>query len=278
MNLTDPTVASAARAERAARKLALGPGVDMHRVDDLTIPGADGQPLKLRALVPTPQPLGVLVYLHGGGWVFGDIDGSDRLGRELASRSGRTVVAVDYAKAPERPFPAAVDDAWAGFGWAVEHCGSLAAPDTSIAVVGDSAGGNLGLVTALRARDAGISVDRLVLVYPVVDTTSGTFEDGGSMDHFLDAYLPDHADRSDWRAAPILADRFAGLPPVRMLAAERDPLNAQGLEIAERMRSEGVTVVASSYPGTRHGFLSLFREDPQADQAVQDIADFLTAR
>lgn len=277
----------ARRAENAAGKAALGPGPAMARMRTLTIPTPDNASVRARLLVPTDEPGGVVVYLHGGGWVLGSIDTFDRLGRELARRSGWAVLMVDYAKAPERRFPDAVGDAWAALRWACERAETelidLLAPlprGWRIVVAGDSAGGNLAAVAALRARDAGVRLDGQVLIYPVTDcdldraSYRADPEASARMDEFWSLYCRDEQ-RSDPEAAPLRAATLAGLPPTLVINAEHDALNDEVDAYASRLVEEGVRVTRHTIAGQPHGCLSHWGTQPAASDALDVIAEWL---
>ena len=166
MHERTPADARAYRAELAALN---GPAPSMARSEDHTIERSDGS-FQVRVLVPVEPPAGVVVYYHGGGWVVGSIDESETLGRKLAERTSCAVVLVDYRLAPEHPYPVAVDDSYAALEWTAEHMQEIAGREVPLFVAGDSAGGNLSAVMALRARDRnGPQIAMQVLIYPVTD-------------------------------------------------------------------------------------------------------------
>lgn len=277
----------ARRAENAAGKAALGPGPDMARTRTLMIPTPDNGSLRARLLVPTDAPRGVLVYFHGGGWVLGSIDTFDRLGRELARRCGWAVLMVDYPKAPERRFPLAVEGAWAALAWArrrveaeVVDLLTPLVPGWRLVVAGDSAGGNLAAVVALRARDADLRLDGQVLVYPVTDSDLARAsyvadpEARTRMDEFWALYCRDEQ-RVHPEAAPLRADTLAGLAPALVLNAEHDALNDEVAAYAARLGEEGVQVARHTIAGLPHGCLSHWGTEPAAAGALDVIAEWL---
>jgi len=227
----------------------VGPGPEVAEVRDLAIPGPAGD-IGARAYEPTAAPPGTIVYYHGGGWVFGGLDDFDAICRTLAVESGCRVVSVDYRVAPEHRFPAAADDAYAALVWVSENL----ADSRPVVVAGDSAGGNLSAVVALRARDAGgPGIALQALVYPVCDHdyTTGSYEqyaDAGlllgrqEMAWFWDHYAPDEADWSNPYACPLRASSHAGLPPAYLVIAEYDPLRDEGLAYAAKLEAAGVPV------------------------------------
>jgi acetyl esterase len=258
-------------------------------VRPVTADGPHG-PIPLRvyrpAGVPDSTPLPAYVSFHGGGWVIGDLDTHDVLGRQLTAESGASVVSVEYRLAPEHKFPAAIDDAWAATRWVVAHAGELGLDGRRLAVGGDSAGGNLAAVVSLLARDAGgPSIALQVLIYPVTDVADETgsyreFADGylltrDSMRWFIAHYLdtPDRA--ADWRASPLRAPSLAGLPPALVVTAGFDPLRDEGEAYARRLRDAGVRVDSVGYGGMIHGFVPMGRLIDTAAHAVTLIAGSL---
>ena len=284
---SDDEIATA-RAENVARKAALGPGPDLAETHPFTIPRADAPPVEVRFLVPIPNPIGLLIYFHGGGWVMGSIDTFDRLGRTLAERSGFAVLMVDYAKAPEYPYPAAVEDAWAALVWAIDNADAeLAALDMTLVpgwplvVGGDSAGGNLATVAARRARDAGLHhVSGQLLIYPVTDSDpdrAAYLADPDGRAHLLqlwELYCPPER-RHEPDAAPLRAASLADLPPTLLVNAEHDLLNAEADDYAERLESAGVPVERHLMRDLPHGALSYWGTEPEADRALDVMADWL---
>ncbi|MDI3489076.1 MAG: acetyl esterase [Thauera sp.] len=245
----------------------------------------DGSALLARLYRPlSSQPrdvLPLLIFLHGGGWCVGDVTSYDVLCRELANLSGCAVLSVDYRLAPEHPFPAALDDAAFAFRWAVEQADLLGIDPERIALGGDSAGGNLSIVTALGLRGAAIAPRFLLLVYPCTEIVSarpsrqryaeGYFLDTGTLQWFFERYLPAR-NSEDWRASPMRAESLQGLPPVLMVTAEFDPLVDDCLAFAARLRDEGVDTEYLQVDGVVHGFLTLGKQFPQAAQAIYAAA------
>jgi acetyl esterase len=236
-----------------------------------------------------PAPRGVIVYYHGGGWVIGGLADFDKLGRLLAHRTGCAVLLVDYRLAPEYRFPTAVDDAWAALRWADEHRAELTGAgrppsEAPLIVAGDSAGGNLSAIMALRARAAGGPTIALqVLVYPVTDCDleSTSYRDPAnqlmlsreSMVWFWDHYAPDPEARLHPDASPLRSENFAGLPPAVILTAEHDVLRDEGELYATRLVKAGVPVRHQRFAGQMHGFFTMVDALPGAAAAL----DYVTA-
>lgn len=261
----------------------VGPGPMMARVSETRIPVADGSTIALRLLVPAPEPPAVIVFFHGGGWVIGDIDTYDAVGRSLAAASGCAVVLVDYRKAPEHPFPAAVADAWAALTWVDDRLAALLGSRVPLIVAGDSAGGNLAALVALRARDeAGPSIAQQVLIYPVTDSDldNDSYRDASnqlllrreSMSWFWDHYLPDQAARTDASVSPLRAESLTGLPPTILITAEHDVLRDEGEAYAARLEAAGVRVTSRRFTGQLHGFFTLINVLPGSADAITYVA------
>lgn len=207
-----------------------------------------------------------LLFLHGGGWVVGNLDSHDRLCRSLSSLAGVAVIAVDYRLSPENPFPAGLDDAAEALRWIAANAEKLAIREDMLAVGGDSAGGNLAAVLAIMSRDG--LVPPLVfqaLIYPAVDLTARSLSyrsigDGvpltsATMRWFIENYVPNETDRTDWRASPLLAPSLAGLAPALIVTMGYDPLRDEGRDYAARLEAEGVPVMALHMSDLAHGTL-----------------------
>jgi acetyl esterase len=270
-----------ARALGAANRGAYGPGPDMARVEDLSVDTDTGS-FPIRVLRPHGDVAGVIVYYHGGGWVLGEIDGFEAVGRALADRAKCTVVLVDYRMAPEYRFPTAVDDSYAALEWAAASMDSLAGAQVPLIVAGDSAGGNLSAVMALRSRDrGGPRLALQVLIYPVVDADLETesYLDAANqlmltrngMIWFWDHYVPDAQTRSHPDASPIRADDLSGLAPAIVLTAEHDVLRDEGEAYARRLSEAGVPVRFQRVSGQMHGFFPMLGILPGSAAAVEYI-------
>lgn len=274
--------------ELAANRPMPGAGPELRRVEDLTI-ALDHGTMPARLYVPDEEPCGLLVYLHGGGWVLGNIAGYDPTLRHFAQRARCAVLSLEYRLAPEHPFPAATEDGYAGVCWAAAHLADLGlAPTLPIAVGGDSAGGNLAAVCALIARDDRASVIAAqLLIYPVVDAdlTTASYSEheetlplsGQAMRWFWDQYIADPAGRNHPHASPLQAESLVALPPAVVALAGYDPLLDEGKAYASRLREAGVPVTELHYPGLTHGFFQFSEMLPVASKALDEIADAFRA-
>jgi acetyl esterase len=218
--------------------------------------------------VPIDVPRAAIVYLHGGGWVLGSIAEFDTLGRILAARTECAVVLVEYRLAPEHPYPAAVEDAWAALRWTDDHLEEIAGRQVPVLVAGDSSGGNLAAVLAQRAAATGQPVlAGQELVYPVTDADLDTasYTDPAnqlmvsreSMTWFWNHYVPDPGRRTEPGVAPLRAPEFAGLPPAVVITAEHDVTRDEGEAYVERLRAAGVPVEHQRFAGQLHGFFTM---------------------
>jgi len=248
---------------------------------EVPIARADGSALLARFYRPLGSHAGerlpLLIFMHGGGWCVGDVPSYDVLCRELANASGCAVLSVEYRLAPEHPFPAAPDDARLAFHWAIDNADLLDVDPKRIALGGDSAGGNLAIVTALALRGAEHEPAFLLLIYPSTEIRStrpsrdryaeGFFLDRGTLEWFFERYLPG-GDTEDWRVSPMRAASLAGLPPMLVIGAEFDPLVDDCAAFAARVREEGGVVEYRMFEGVVHGFFTLGKLFPEARAAV----------
>jgi acetyl esterase len=258
------------------------PRAALRRVEDIELPAADGTPLQARLYCEAQGPLPVMLYLHGGGFVIGSLETHDSLCRQLALRSGAAVLALDYRLAPEHRFPTAVDDAWAALRWLHANAAALGLDGSRLAVGGDSAGGTLAAVCALRSRDQGLPLALQLLITPGTsaygDTASrrlfanGFLLDTATIDWFFDHYI-EHAHRPDWRFSPLNHGDLEGVAPACVILAECDPLVDEGLAYADRLRAAGVPVALELYRGLTHDFIKMGRVLEEACAAQQAAAE-----
>jgi len=251
-------------------------------VRDERIPGPGGD-IPLRIYTPSGAgPFGVLVNFHGGGWVIGDLDTADAVCRNLAETARCVVVSVDYRLAPEHPAPAAVDDSWAALNWVAANLRTLGG-NGRIAVGGESAGGNLAAVMALKARDeGGPDVHFQLLAYPVVDAdlSRQSYADNGegylltteTMRWFWDQYCPEPAERGHPWLSPLQAERHADLPPALIVTAEFDPLRDEGELYGETLKKAGVDAEVLRFDGLIHDFLATAPMFSSSGAAFAEVA------
>ena len=246
-------------------------------VREFAIAGPGGD-LPVRAYRPAEGPLPALVFYHGGGWTLGTLDSVECICVALAEHVGCLVLSVDYRLAPEHPFPAAVEDAWAALGWVREHADAIGG-DGTVAVGGTSAGGGLAAATALRAREESVRVAAQVLLYPMLaaDWTAGRGPDApllstADVEWFRHLYLASDLDRYNPLAAPLRAATVEGLPPAVVATAGHDPLSPEGEAYAERLEEAGVDVAHLHAPSLCHGFCSLTDDVPAAADVTEQAA------
>ncbi len=257
------------------------------KVEDRVVPGPRGD-IPVRIYHPSLDPgLPVFVWLHGGGWTIGSVEVHDPITRAIANAAGCIVVSVDYRLAPEDPFPAPLDDAWAALQWVAANAAEFGGDPARIAIGGDSAGGNLSAVCALMARDAGApNLALQLLVYPVTDAACDTesFRVNGEgyllerkqMDWFYDCYRRGSGvDPSDWRVSPLRAASVEGVAAALVITAEFDPLRDEGEAYARRLADAGVPVTSTRYDGMIHAFYGLFLAFDDAKTALDESAEAL---
>lgn len=280
-----PPQPAAYRAQYAAMKdLVDLPIGNLATIRDLEIPGPAG-PIPARLFDPREhrEPGPALVFFHGGGFVIGDLDTHASIAAEMARTLDLPVISIDYRLAPEHPWPAASDDAEAAVRWVASSPAALGRAVTSIALAGDSAGGQMSAVAAidLRDRPAAVPVIAQLLIYPATDL--GTHHP--SLDAFAEGYLLTRrgikwfgecyaADTAHPRCSPIANDSLAGLPPAVIVTASLDPIRDQGRAYAAALIAAGVPVVFREAAGSIHGFLTLRKAIPSAQG---DVAGMLAA-
>lgn len=282
------TVDQARRQMQAASDL-LGPGDEVASVEDIAADAPHGAiPVRIYRPHSEHDRLPLLVYFHGGGWVLGSIATHDAYCRGLANASDWAVASVDYRLAPEHPFPAAFDDSYAATAWLADSADALKLDARTIAVGGDSAGGNLAAAVALAARDrGGPTLAGQLLIYPITDfdfqrpsyiaNADGYHLTRDTMRWFWQHYCGDDFARTadDFRASPLLAESLAQLPSAFVITAEFDPLLDEGEAYAEKLSAAGVDARCKRYDGMIHGFVRRTAEWSAAREALRDAAEFL---
>ncbi|MEE3186029.1 MAG: alpha/beta hydrolase [Actinomycetota bacterium] len=242
----------------------------------------------IRVYRPTSDIAPVVCYLHGAGFIAGDLDSHDQICRLLATRIGAVVIATDYRLAPEHPFPAAIEDAFSAVEWILDNASQFGADGTKWAVVGDSAGGNLAAVVAQRWRARPHGPVMQALVCPVLELADfdlpshRAYADGDGfttamMTQMADLYLGDTTDRRDPLVSPARAESLAGLPPAVIISAELDPLRDDGEMYARRLVEAGVPVMSFRQPNMAHYGVLWCRAAPEIAPGFSIVADALTS-
>jgi acetyl esterase len=256
----------------------------MARVVDVEVPPHG---VRCRLYVPDDARDALVVFLHGGGWVIGDLATHDRACRLLASDSRVPLLAVDYRRAPEHPWPAAVDDAVDAVRWLGTSEDPVAPRWSRVAIAGDSAGGTTAALACLRLRDEAPDrlPDALVMVYANTDLTGsgdsmrteghGFGLEVADIEWFNAQWVPDPDRRADPSVSPLYAPTLRGLPPTVVVTCEHDPLRDQGEAFAERLRVEGVPTVLRREPGMVHNFLLWDLVSPACAAATGRVAEDL---
>jgi acetyl esterase len=279
-------------ARQIYRDLAAGlglPAPGQAAASDRTIDGPAG-PLQLRIYRPEAQgELPLLLYVHGGGFVIGDLETHDKVCRTLCHEVAAVVVAVDYRLAPEHPFPAAVDDVTRALRWVAAHARELGADPSRIAVAGDSAGAQLCAAATLRVGDS-VAVRAVGLIYPVaqhysepspsmVENGEGKFLTTGVMKWFIDAYLGGRGDLARHPEVALLhSPSLAALPPTWVATMGHDPLRDEGHALAQRIAQAGVATEHRHYPGAIHACIHFTAVSPVGGQVMADLAAWLRAQ
>lgn len=281
------TPAGARAAYAASWDVLQAPAQKVASVRDVTIT-ASGAPLALRVYrgvgTLAGERLPALLFIHGGGWVIGNLQSHDRLCRALANAARACIVAVDYRLAPEHPYPAGLEDCKAAWQWLHAQAAELHVDPARIAVGGDSAGGNFAAVLALMGRDGSVPpAFQQTLLYPVVDaaaesdsyrTVAGVPLTAPTMRWFIGHYAPAEV-RADWRVSPLRAASLAGLPPTLMLTVGNDPLCDEGRAYARRLEEAGVSVLAAHASGQLHGALLQGRLVPTSNTLLEMVGSAL---
>ncbi|RRA47640.1 alpha/beta hydrolase [Acidipila sp. EB88] len=262
--------------DRATAPLALG-----KVVDGVQIPGRDGNAIPVRIYTPAGTgPFPVITYFHGGGFVIATIDTYDASARALSKYANAIVVSVEYRKAPEAPYPAALHDAIDSYTWITRNIGTYNGIATKVAVAGESAGGNLATEVAIAARDNGLQKPtHELLVYPVTSSNTSQASDllytsanlplnTSLLTYYFSNYVTNPAEANDPGVAPINAN-LSNLPPTTILAAQEDPLLSDGQAYAAKLQAAGNQVVYQLYTGTTHEFFGMGDVVAKAKQAEQ---------
>jgi acetyl esterase len=279
-----PTPADAVKAVMADRKIAVKSGVTTKNVTYAT--GGASQAARIYSPAEAKTQLPVVLYIHGGGWVIADLDVYDSSPRALAESAGAIVVSIEYRHAPEHKFPAAHDDANAAYKWVAENAKSWGGDPNKIAVLGESAGGNMAVNVAIAARDASLPLPKAVVaVYPVADTSLDTpskkaFANAKPLNTpmlswFFKHTLKDPAEAADPRLN-LVASNLKGLPPTTIILAEIDPLHDDGIRLAEKLKAAGVPVDVKEYTGVAHEFFGMGAVVADAKSAVDYASKRLT--
>ncbi|WP_136715230.1 alpha/beta hydrolase [Halorientalis salina] len=269
---------------------AMREGEPVEEVQNFEIQGpAEALPVRLY-LPDASGPHPVLVFYHGGGFVVGSLDTHDALARGLTNAAECAVLSVDYRLAPEHPFPAAVEDAYAAVEWVREYGDTVGLDPERIAVGGDSAGGNLAAATTLAVRDrGGPALAHQTLIYPAVsspvlgefdsyeENAEGYFLERRSMEWFVEQYITTESDVRNEYFAPLLARDLSSVPPATVVTAGFDPLRDEGRAYADRLREDGIDVEHHSYEDMIHGFASMLGAVDAAEDAVERMGHELQA-
>lgn len=278
--VTDPDFDIDEQRRLAREQAAVEPREDVRHVEDVD---AAGVPCRLYLPASTepagPAAGGAILFAHGGGFVFGDLDTHDAHARRIANRTGLAVLSVDYRRPPEHRFPAAVEDMDTAVAWLVGAVPALGLDVSRLVTLGDSAGGNLALVAALRNPNVFAAA---VLVYPFVDPTQrfdSYRREAGGLGAEESAWYwrqyADPADHADPDLAPIDSPHLAAAPPTLVVAAEHDPLVDEDVELARRLAAAGVPTTVTTCPGMVHGFWRRPEQFDAAERSLLEIADFL---
>jgi acetyl esterase/lipase len=248
------------------------PNLPTGRIERSTIPGPNGA-ITVEAIWPVDgEPIGTLVYYHGGGWIIGDIDSHQAHAIRIANRARVAVLNVDYRLAPEHPFPQGIDDALAAVQWAAKNLGQLGGAGKPLAVGGDSAGGNFAAVAAIVCRDQGIGLKAQLLIYPATNMT------GIGDPDIRKAYFGDHYERDcrSLKASPVFA-RLDGVAPALLGVGPYDFLYQDNLAYAAALRAAKVPLIYREFPTLNHGFFGYTAISPASAAAADQLCDDLRA-
>ncbi|MFJ9665497.1 alpha/beta hydrolase [Streptomyces sp. NPDC101219] len=279
----------AMRAAEEAQVAPLDERLPLHAVEDVTARTAAGD-VPVRIYIPDAADRhGVIVYFHGGAFFLGSLETHDHVARSLAKETGLKVVSVGYRRAPEAAFPAGLDDCHAVVRWVAEQGDGLGWDGTTLAVAGDSSGGNFAAAVAARAHDEGFDrITHQILYYPSLDLDFDTdryaslrenavgygLETAG-LKPFNAFYLDSGADPADPLVSPVKRQDLTGLPKALVVTAEFDPMRDEGELYGRRLREAGVEATVSRYPGAGHGFVQHFSWIPEYHRVFAETRDFL---
>jgi acetyl esterase len=256
------------------------------KVEDREADGRDG-PVHVRIFSPkTEGPLPVIVYYHGGGWVYGNIESSEAFCRKLANVTGAIVASVEYRLAPEHKFPIPLHDCYDATKWVAKNAGAFLGDPNKLVVCGDSAGGNLAAAVALmNQKEKAFSIAGQLLIYPILttDLIQEYYDDSPdkaiislqNMQFFIDAYLSSPEDSKNPYAAPLKSKNLAQLPSCFIVTAEYDALKHEGARYREALDLAGTQVQHKCYPGVIHGFLGFPLAESVREEAMGDIKDWV---
>lgn len=282
-----PTPADAIKALLEAQGKPTAPEA-VAKVEDSSFPGPAGA-VPIRIYTPensSGEPLPVILYIHGGGWVIADLDTYDASPRALANAARAIVVSTHYRQGPENKFPASHDDTLAAYQWVLKNAAKLGGDPKRIAVVGESAGGNMAANIAIAARDNNWQAPlHQVLIYPVADNdlNSPSYIENANakplnkamIEWFVKYYVGDAARTADPRIALVKQPDLANLPPATIILAQIDPLRSEGEKYAEKLRAAGVLVTVKTYDGVTHEFFGMGAVVDKARQAQQLVGEQL---
>ncbi|PWJ02739.1 alpha/beta hydrolase [Streptomyces sp. NWU49] len=282
----------ALRAADEAHVAPLEERLPLHAVEDVTARTASGEvPVRIYTPVEADRH-GVLVYFHGGAFFLGSLETHDHIARSLAKETGLKVVSVGYRLAPEAAFPAGLDDCHAVVRWVAEQGESLAWDGTTLALAGDSSGGNFVAAVAARAHDEGFDrITHQILYYPSLDldfdvdryaslreNAEGYGLETAALKPFNAFYLDSGADPADPLVSPVKREDLTGLPPALVVTAEYDPMRDEGELYGRRLQEAGVEATVSRYEGANHGFVQHFSWIPEYHEVFARTRDFLGRR
>ncbi|MBN9654109.1 alpha/beta hydrolase [Halobacillus sp. GSS1] len=251
-------------------------------VDDSSFKGRSGNDIPVRIYTPEGEgPFPVLVYFHGGGWVFGNIDSSDNICRYFSCHAQTVVVSVDYRLAPEHKYPAAFHDALDAITWVSNEAGHWNTDPHRLAVGGESSGGNLAAASAIYFMDNhGIEIAHQFLITPVLDYNFDTDSyranytynlTNEKMKWFFQHYLNREEEGRDVFVSPLRIKKMAGLPPTLMVTAEYDPLREEAFAYAERLQASGVSVTHHHFEDLVHSFINMSGVVDRSAEALESI-------